>query len=132
MCPPTMQAQNWLIGMRLRLIVMEKDGSDALKINCQQRKGESNGISIRFDRHHLLLRGMANQAADNFGGNLQIIVYYTNSDNKSLINICRVIVGGASLPRLFPLNAQNAEDEIALCVSDRNATFLFRNGITQR
>ena len=57
---------------------------------------------------------------------------YTNSDNKSLINICRVIVGGASLPRLFPLNAQNAENEIALCVSDRNATFLFRNGITQR
>ena len=55
--------------------------------------------------------------------------YYTNSDNKSLINICRGIVGGASLPRLFPLNAQNAENEIALCVSDRNATFLFRNGI---
>ena len=55
---------------------------------------------------------------------------YTNSDNKSLINICRVVVGGASLPRLFPLNAQNAQNEIALCVSDRNATFLFRNGIT--
>ena len=54
---------------------------------------------------------------------------YTNSDNKSLINICRVIVGGASLPRLFRLNAQNAENEIARCVSDRNATFLFRNGI---
>ena len=56
----------------------------------------------------------------------------TNSDNKSLINICRVIVGGASLPRLFPLNAQKAENEIALCVSDRNATFLFRNGISLR
>ena len=55
----------------------------------------------------------------------------TNSDNKSLINICRVIVGGASLPRLFPLNAQKAENEIAQCVSDRNATFLFRNGITR-
>ena len=58
------------------------------------------------------------------------LLYTTNSDNKSLINICRAIVGGASLPRLFPLNAQNAENEIALCVSDRNATFLFRNGIT--
>ena len=43
--------------------------------------------------------------------------------------MCRVIVGGASLPRLFPLNAQNAENEIARCVSDCNATFLFRNGI---
>ena len=43
--------------------------------------------------------------------------------------MCRVIVGGASLPRLFPLNAQNAENEIARWVSDGNATFLFRNGI---
>ena len=56
--------------------------------------------------------------------------YNTNSDNKSLINICRVAVGGASLPRLFRLNAQNAQNQIARWVSDRNATFLFRNGIT--
>ena len=58
--------------------------------------------------------------------------YYTNSDNKSLINVCRVAVGGASLPRLFPLNPQNAQNQIARWVSDRNATFLFRNGITKQ
>ena len=57
--------------------------------------------------------------------------YYTNSDNKSLINVCRVAVGGASLPRLFPLNPQNAQNPIARWVSDRNATFLFRNGTTK-
>jgi hypothetical protein len=62
--------------------------------------------------------------------------------------MCRAIVGGASItinsgvqrereynsrvnsyPRLFPQNPQKIENEIARCVSDRNATFLFRNGI---
>ena len=51
--------------------------------------------------------------------------------NHSLMSV-GVAVGGASLPRLFPLNPQNAQNQIARWVSDRNATFLFRNGITKQ